>query len=115
MSTISHDDVGEDLRRIMISGRLDTHGANEVAPRLEELTAAPKKGVVVDLSGVEFLASAGVRALITSAKAVKNRGGRLVLVSGETPTVLFSLRTAGIDHLIPVFKLRSDAEKAALT
>jgi len=114
MTTISHDDIGEDLRRIVISGRLDTPGTKLVSPQLAEWIATPRKGVVIDLAGVELLTSTGIGALITSAKAVKGRGGRLVLVTGDSPGVLFSLKTSGVDHLIPVFKLGSDAEKAAL-
>src|ERR1051325_7879390 len=74
MSTIRHDDVGEDLRRIVISGRLDTPGTGLVGPRLAELTATPRKALVVDLSAVSFLASTGMGALIVGAKTVKNRG-----------------------------------------
>jgi len=114
LSTITHDDVGEDLRRIVITGRLDTPGTNAVKAQLAEMTTTPRKGVVIDLSGVELITSAGIAALITSAKAVKARGGRLVLVTGESPAVLFSIKTVGIDHLIPVFKLVADGEKAAL-
>ena len=114
MSIISHDDVG-DLRRITISGRLDTTGVNSVAAKLAELTAAPKKGVVVDLSGVKFLASIGIGALITSAKAVTSRGGKMVLVVNASTTVMMSLEATGVDQLIPVFKSAADAERAALT
>jgi anti-sigma B factor antagonist len=115
MSTISHDDVGEDLRRIVISGRLDTPGTGLVASRLAELTAAPRKGLVVDLTAVSFLASLGMGVLITGAKAVKSRGGRMVLVVGENSAIMMSLKTTGIDQLIPVFRSVADAEKAALS
>ena len=114
MSMISHDDVGKDLRRIMISGRLDTLGTNAVAAQLAELTSAPKKGVVLDVCAVSFLASIGMGAIIAGARTVKNRGGRLVLVVGENSAVLTSLKTTGIDQLIPVFRSAADAEKAAL-
>jgi len=115
MSTIRHDDVGEDLRRIVISGRLDTPGTSLVSARLAELTAAPKKGLVVDLTAVSFLASIGMSVLITGAKTVKNRGGRMVLVVGENSAIMMSLKTTGIDQLIPVFRSVADAEKAALS
>jgi anti-sigma B factor antagonist len=114
MSIISHDDVGEDLRRIVISGRLDSAGTDSIASKLVELAAAPKKSVVVDLSGVKFLASIGIGALIASAKAVKHRGGKMVLVVSESSTVMMSLEATGIDQLIPVFKTGSDAERAVL-
>jgi anti-sigma B factor antagonist len=112
--SISHKDVGENLRRIVISGRLDIPGTDSVAAQLAELTAAPKKGVVVDLSSLQFLASIGIRALITSAKAVQQRGGKMVLVVDDGSTVGMSLEATGVDELIPVFRNASDAERAAL-
>lgn len=112
--SISHDDVDEDLRRITITGRLDMPGTDSVASQLVELTAAPRKGVVVDLSAVKFLASIGIGALIASAKAVQKRGGKMVLVVDEGSTVMMSLEATGVDQLIPVFKSIADAEMAAL-
>jgi anti-anti-sigma factor len=112
--SISHSDVGENLRRIVISGRLDIPGTDSVAERLVELAAAPKKGVIVDLSAVKFLASIGIRALITSAKAVQKRGGKMVLVVSDSSTVMLSLEATGVNELIPVFKSVSDAERAAV-
>jgi len=112
--SISYDDIGENLRRIMISGRLDMPGTDSVASQLAELTAAPKKGVVVDLSAVKFLASIGIRALLISAKAVQQRGGKMVLVVSKGSTVVMSLEATGVDLLIPVFNNASDAERAAV-
>jgi len=112
--SISYDDVGEDLRRITISGRLDMPGTDSVASQLVELTAAPKKGVVVDLSAIKFLASVGIGALIASAKAVQKRGGKMVLVVDDGSTVMMSLEATGVDQLIPVFKNAADAERAAV-
>lgn len=112
--SISYEDVGEQLRRIEISGRLDVEGTNSLASQLVELAQAPKKGVVVDLTSLKFLASIGIRALITSAKAVKERGGKMVLVADDGSTVMMSLKATGIDQLVPVFGNSSDAERAAV-
>lgn len=112
--SISHHDVGGDLRRIEITGRLDMPGTESVAAKLVELVDAPKKAVVVDLSALKFLASIGIRALIESAKRVQQRGGRMVLVVDGASTVMLSLEATGVDELIPVFESVSDAEKAAL-
>lgn len=114
MSYISHEDVGEQLRRIVISGNLDTAGTNTVATRLVELIGASRKAVVIDLTGVRYLASIGIGALITSAKAVKGRGGKMALVVDDGSTVRMSLEATGVDQLIPVFQSAADAEKAAL-
>ncbi len=111
--SISYTDAGE-LRKIMISGRLDVDGTNSVAAQLEELSKAPKKAVVVDLSALKFLASIGIRALISSAKAVKARGGKMVLVVNTGSTVMMSIQATGVDQFVPVFGSESDAERAAL-
>jgi anti-sigma B factor antagonist len=110
--SISHTDIGENLRRIVITGRLDLPGTDSVAEQLEALTAAPKKSVVVDLSRLQYLASIGIRALITSAKAVQQRGGKMALVVHGGSTVLMSLEATGVNELIPVFKTIADAEKS---
>ena len=111
--SISFNDSGE-VRTIMITGRLDVDGTNSVATQLVELSQAPKKGVVVDLSTLKFLASIGIRALITSAKAVKARGGKMVLVVNSGSTVMMSIQATGVDQFVPVFGSESDAERAAL-
>ncbi len=111
---ISHTDVGDNLRNIVVLGRLDIAGTESVAVELEKLVAAPKKGVVVDVSSLKFLASIGIRALIKSAKAVKARGGRMVLVVGTNSTVVMSLEATGVSNLIPMFESNAEAERAAV-
>lgn len=114
MSTINHDDVGLDLRRVFIAGRLDTSGMDSISARLVELARGPQRGVVVDLSAVQFLASIGIAALISSAKTVKARGGQLALVVARDSAVMMSLEATGTDQFIPVFRKLADAEQAAL-
>jgi anti-anti-sigma factor len=110
--SISYSDEG-DLRTIVVSGRLDVDGTDSVASKLVELTGESKKGVVVDLSSLKFLASIGIRALISAAKAVKARGGKLVLVVDSTSSVMMSIKATGVDQLVPVFDDSDDAERAA--
>ncbi|HET7731766.1 MAG TPA: STAS domain-containing protein [Usitatibacter sp.] len=112
--SISYDDVGTDLRRIEISGRLDMPGTDSVAAKLTELAAAPKRAVVIDLSSLKFLASIGISALIACAKEVQRRGGKMALVVNSGSTVRMSLEATGVDELIPVFEDASEAEKAVL-
>jgi anti-sigma B factor antagonist len=112
--SIRHTDVGNDLRKIVISGRLDHPGTESVAGELEKLAAAPKKGVVVDVSSLKFLASLGIRALLKSAKAVQARGGKMVLVVGANTQVVMSLEATGVSNVLPMFKSDAEAERAAV-
>ena len=113
-TAITHEDIGEDLRRIVISGRLDTPGTNAIAAELTQLASAPKRGVIVDLSAVQFAASIGIGQLIRAAKEVKSRGGHLVVLASANSAVMISLTTTGIDKMIPVFQFMTDAHVGAL-
>jgi anti-anti-sigma factor len=112
--SISHTDVGDNLRKIVILGRLDIPGTDSVAGELEKLSAAPKKGVVVDVSSLKFLASLGIRALLKSAKAVEARGGKMVLVVGGNAQVKMSLEATGVSDVLPMFESDAEAERAAV-
>jgi anti-anti-sigma factor len=111
---ISHEDHSETLRRIRLTGRLDLSGIEDVAAAFTELCAGRQLRVVVDLSGVSFLVSYAIRELITNAKALHQRGGRMVIATGTNATVSRTLATTGIDLLIPTFADIALAEAAAL-
>jgi anti-anti-sigma factor len=111
--TIEFLDTSDTLRRITITGRLDLAGADEIAGQFAALTTSASKRVVVDLSGVSFLASIGIRSIITHAKALQQRGGRMVLFVGDNRTVAKTLEVTGIDALIPFFADNAAALAAA--
>jgi len=110
---IVHEDINEKLRRITLSGRLDIVGTGKIETRFAAL-AASGYSVVVDLSTVSFLASIGIRALISNAKTLQQRGGRMVLHVGANEAVSRTLAATGIDTLIPMFRDAGEAEQAAL-
>jgi anti-sigma B factor antagonist len=90
-----------DVNRVRLVGRMDYAGATEIDARFMEL-AGREKFVLVDLSKVTFLASMGIRTLIMGAKALKARGGKMILFCPET-MVAMVLKTSGTDILIPVY------------
>ena len=105
MSSVSldHEDLTDDLRRIRLGGRLDMVGVGEIELRFTTLAASKPVGVLVDLSGVSFLASVGLRCIIHSAKALDMKGGRMALLVGDNALVQSTLETVGIADIIPVF------------
>ena len=113
-TTITHEDMGEDLRRIVLSGRLDTPGTNEIAASLHELAAAPRRAVIVDLSAVQYAASIAIGQIIATAQEVKARGGHLVLLASGTSSVMTTLRMGAIDRIIPVYQYMHEAHAGAL-
>ena len=63
--------------------------------------AGSKKAVLVDLQQVSFLGSMGLRALVAPARAIKSRGGKIVLF-GPNEMVEKVLKTSGMDTLAPI-------------
>ncbi|MEO8674813.1 MAG: STAS domain-containing protein [Casimicrobiaceae bacterium] len=111
---IRFEDVNDGLRRIVLSGRLDTAGSEQVATQFAELTGSAKGGVVVYLSEVRFLSSLAIGVLVKGAKAVQARGGHMVLHVAQNEVIIRTLEATGIDQLIPTFQDSLDAEKALL-
>lgn len=107
---IAFDKLDQDIKSVKLTGRLDMKNSLDAEPRFTALTATDGSKVIVDMSGVEFIASIGMRMLLSCAKANAARGGRMVL-AGLQPMVREALETAGIDSLIPFF----DDEQAALS
>jgi anti-anti-sigma factor len=110
---IRFEDVNEDLRRIILSGRLDTAGSEEIARPFAELTQSAK-GVVVYLSEVRFLSSMAIGVLMKGAKSVNAMGGRLALHVAENEVIIRTLESTGINELIPTFQDAQEAEKSVL-
>jgi len=111
---ITHVDVDTTFRRIALTGRMDGRGTDEIGVQFAALSTADKRRVLVDLTGINFLASIGIRALINNAKALQQKGGRMVLFVGANSAVTKTLEATGIDTLIPMFADAAEAEKAAL-
>lgn len=62
-----------------LSGELDLESAEGLEERLRSLAGQTPGNVVVDLSGLTFLGSSGLRALLTVKEELDATGRRLVL------------------------------------
>ena len=115
MSTeINSTDVSENFRRIAIIGRLDIAGNEAIALKFAAFAVSNSKRVLVDLTAVNFLASIGIRSIVTNAKALQARGGKMVLFVGDNMAVVNTLKTTGIDLLIPMFADETEATSDAI-
>lgn len=97
-ATIEELDGG--ITRIVLEGRMDIEGSQAVDLRMNVIAGSARL-VLVDLAGVIFLGSMGLRSIVLPAQAVKRRGGKLVLVN-PTPLVYDVLKNAHIHTIIPI-------------
>ncbi len=113
-ATIAYEDLSDSCRRVTLAGRLDMLGAEAITLRFASLTAVTSRRVIVDLRAVSFLASVGIRELISNAKAVAQRGGRMVLLVGGNDLVAKTLEATGIGAIVPIYSSEAEALEAAL-
>lgn len=85
---------------VTMVGRLDISGAEVVALPLATLSGS-KSALFVDMAGVTFVASIGLRHLVAAAKAMGRRGGRLVLLNPNT-AVTEVITTSGLTGLLQI-------------
>ncbi|QWD77225.1 STAS domain-containing protein [Polynucleobacter sp. MWH-Svant-W18] len=102
----------EAYRLILIDGRLDSAGSDEIATRFAAMSSGAKPFVMVDLSQVSFLSSIGIRLVIQNAKSLQGKGGKMVLITGDNEHVSGTLESTGISTLVPLFTSLELAEAA---
>lgn len=101
-------DIGNDTVLVDLSGRLDVPGALKADPAFAEI-AENNMYVIVDLSRLAFLASLGIRTLVSTSKTLRAKNGNLVLLAPQD-NIAQVLSSSGIDTIIPVVNDRAAAE-----
>ena len=68
---------------LALVGRLDTETAPSLDAELERVLTTQVKVIVFDLSGVDYISSAGLATLFRAQKAMKARSGEALLVNPQ--------------------------------
>lgn len=96
------DRLENQTRIVVIAGNVDALTAGDVTQYLSGLITAGTKQIILDLSQVDFLSSAGLRAILTALKESRQQGGDLVL-SGAQPGVQKVLEVSGFNTILKIF------------
>jgi anti-anti-sigma factor len=91
-----------------VSGRVDAERAPELEQAGRRILVKDYLKLVIDLSAVQYLSSAGLCALLNLAKLAKSRQCRLLLC-GPTPAVRQILTVSGFVKLFPIREELSEA------
>jgi anti-anti-sigma factor len=83
---------------VHVTGEVDMSNAEEVGATVIRATPNEAQGVVLDLSGVEYLDSAGIYVIYRMRASLQARGQSLILVIPPTSPVHDSLRLAGAER-----------------
>jgi anti-anti-sigma factor len=93
---------------VAISGSVDALTASELAGTLTDQIANGNVNLVVDLTGLEFMSSAGLRTLLGAVKETRSNGGDLRIAS-STPGIDKVLKMSGFNNIAKVFTTSDDA------
>jgi anti-sigma B factor antagonist len=93
---------------VRLDGSLDTSTAPDAQTHLDAIANDSPALVVVDLQDVDYLSSAGLRVLLSTAKKLRPHGA--LRLFGLNPTVRDVFDISGFSMIFPVF----DDELAAL-
>ena len=94
---------------VKVQGRVDSATAPDFSKALEKINNAGRYKIAVDMSGLEYMSSAGFRALLaTQRNCKKYNRGELVLVS-VSERIREALELAGFTELFKSFDNTIDA------
>ncbi|MGW0338134.1 STAS domain-containing protein [Streptomyces sp. NPDC003011] len=94
--------VGDGIEIVTLSGQIDYSIRDHLHYALLPPDGARPPRTVVDLSGVTFIDSTGINALIAAHRAATTAHGWLRLAAPQEP-VLHLLRLLGVDLVIPCY------------
>ena len=94
--------------RVSLVGRLDAPGVERIETRFMASVVPKARNTAVDLTGVTFVSSMGLRLLISAARSLSQKKAKLVLF-GPQPLVKESLDHASLGDMIPILADKTQA------
>ena len=93
---------------LVLTGRFDEFAVSEAEKAFAETVNNEHVRVVLDLAGVEYVTSSGLRTILMLHRAVQNRAGALRL-SGLTP---FVAQVFDVSNFTSLFEIHPSIESA---
>lgn len=88
-----------DIYTITINGRIDTLTAPELEQIFKEIEPKANK-LIFDMSGVEYISSAGIRVIVTIHKSMSSKDG--LVLRELTNNVSTIIRLTGFDMILTI-------------
>lgn len=94
--------------RLVLDGRLDAAGCEKIETAFTAAASSAKGDILVDLTGVDYIGSLGIRLLISTGRSVRRRGGRIAIFGAQAqPSDVFD--TVALADLIPIAASQAEA------
>ena len=101
------DDTGR-IKLLKLTGEMDASLAAWVQQGIEKIIQDGCRGLTLDMSGVDYIDSSGIRVLLSSYKKLKKLGGRINILN-PSEKVLMILELADLIDVLKIFKTMDEA------
>jgi anti-anti-sigma factor len=106
--SFSEEILESGLLKVALTGSLDAPGAMAIEEQFKDRLKKRGGNVILDMSGLDYMSSYGLRMILMSAKALHDKGGGLFLAA-PTSRVMEVIRVAGYDTMFPVYETVDEA------
>lgn len=103
-----HEASADGIPVLEVKGRVDSMSAPILGRKLTDAFASSQKRVIVDLSGAEYMTSAGLRVLLRAAEQVEQSNGKLIL-HGLNSRLEEVFEVSGFADIFTICKTRHEA------
>ncbi len=93
---------------VSVMGRIDAVTAPEFEKGLLALIAVGDYTLVLNLTGLEYISSAGLRSILSTAKQLKAKGGKMLFTGLQGP-VKDVFKISGFGSIFKIFETEEEA------
>lgn len=93
---------------LQLQGKLDSTSSHELDKRLTGMIESGIRQITVNLAGLDYVSSAGLRVFLSATKRLKQSQGKLALANPSAQVQqIFDI--AGFASILPIFKTLNEA------
>jgi anti-sigma B factor antagonist len=112
LSVASERVLDQPIALITVAGRLDASTIGQLERALNDSLVAASRAIVVDLSGLTYVSSSGLRVLLAARSAMRKRGGDVFLCA-LNPNVRAVFDMVGFTAVFGIFDTQAQGLEAA--
>lgn len=100
------------VTQLVLRGAIGVSAATEIEPKVRSVVSKGSP-LIIDMAGVSFVSSQGIRVIVAAAKDLSAKGYRTVIVRPK-PEIRKVFRIMNIELIIPVLEDGDDGVAAVL-
>ena len=105
-------EIQDKIAVVVVVGEIDAHTAGDVADYIQQTMTESLETLIIDLSGVNFMSSSGLRVILAAYQQGRELAIRIVLAAPQSG-VLKVLNTSGFTRVISCYDSVEEAIKEA--